>query len=86
MCLNQVRSRVRSTVSPGATRVMVKITGEGRGMKAIAAYLRHIGRQGKDEVDGKGKTLEIKDERGEKIQGVTAWSSWPTSGASPAHT
>ena len=69
MCSNQVRSRVRSTGSPGATRVMVKITGEGRGMKAIAAHLRYIGRQGKEEVDGKGKTLEIEDERSEKIQG-----------------
>jgi len=38
-------------------------------MKAIAAHFRYIGRQGKEEVGGKGKTLEIEDERGEKIQG-----------------
>ena len=69
MSPNEVRSRVRSTVSPGATQVMVKITGGGRGIKAIAAHFRYIGRQGKEEVGGKGKTLEIEDERGEKIQG-----------------
>ena len=33
---------------------MVKITGGGRGMKAIAAHFRYIGRQGKEEVGGKG--------------------------------
>ena len=69
MSPNEVRSRVRSTVAPGATQVMVKITGGGRGMKAIAAHFRYIGRQGKEAVGGKGKTLEIEDERGEKIQG-----------------
>ena len=65
----EVRSRIRSTVAPGATQVIVKITGGGRGMKAIAAHFRYIGRLGKDEVGGKGQTLEIEDERGEKIQG-----------------
>ena len=65
----EVRSRIRSTVAPGATQVMVKITGGGRGMKAIAAHFRYIGRLGKDEAGGKGQTLEIEDERGEKIQG-----------------
>ena len=69
MSPNDVRSRVRSTIAPGATQVMVKITGGGRGMKAIAAHFRYIGRQGKEEVGGKGQTLEIEDERGEKIQG-----------------
>jgi hypothetical protein len=69
MSPNEVRSRIRSTVAPGATQVMVKITGGGRGMKAIAAHFRYIGRQGKEEVGGRGKTLEIEDERGEKIQG-----------------
>ena len=69
MSPNEVRSRIRSTVAPGATQVMVKITGGGRGMKAIAAHFRYIGRLGKDEAGGKGQTLEIEDERGEKIQG-----------------
>ena len=85
MSPNEVRSRVRSTVSPGATQVMVKITGGGRGMKAIAAHFRYIGRQGKEEVGGKGKTLEIEDERGEKIQGreglVQLADEWRVAGA-----
>lgn len=85
MSPNEVRSRVRSTVSPGATQVMVKITGGGRGMKAIAAHFRYIGRQGKEEVGGRGKTLEIEDERGEKIQGrdglVQLTDEWRVAGA-----
>jgi hypothetical protein len=85
MSPSEVRSRVRSTVSPGATQVMVKITGGGRGMKAIAAHFRYIGRQGKEEVGGKGKTLEIEDERGEKIQGrdglVQLADEWRVAGA-----
>ena len=85
MTPNEVRSRVRSTVAPGATQVMVKITGGGRGMKAIAAHFRYIGRQGKEEVGGKGKTLEIEDERGEKIQGrhglVQLADEWRVAGA-----
>ena len=85
MSPNEVRSRVRSTVAPGATQVMVKITGGGRGMKAIAAHFRYIGRQGKDEAGGKGKTLEIEDERGEKIQGrdglVQLADEWRVAGA-----
>ena len=85
MSPNEVRSRVRSTVAPGATQVMVKITGGGRGMKSIAAHFRYIGRQGKEEVGGKGKTLEIEDERGEKIQGrdglVQLADEWRVAGA-----
>jgi hypothetical protein len=82
---NDVRSRIRSTVAPGATQVMVKITGGGRGMKAITAHFRYIGRQGKEEVGGKGKTLEIEDERGETIQGrdglVQLADEWRVAGA-----
>lgn len=48
----------RTPVSPDATQVMVKITGGAHGMKAIAAHFRYIGRQGKEKVGGKGKTLE----------------------------
>jgi hypothetical protein len=85
MSPNEVRSRIRSTVAPGATQVMVKITGGGRGMKAIAAHFRYIGRQGKEEVGGKSKTLEIEDERGDKIQGrdglVQLTDEWRVAGA-----
>ena len=81
----EVRSRIRSTVAPGATQVMVKITGGGRGMKAIAAHFRYIGRLGKDEAGGKGQTLEIEDERGEKIQGSAGLAQltdeWRVAGA-----
>ena len=81
----EVRSRIRSTVAPGATQVMVKITGGGRGMKAIAAHFRYIGRLGKDEVGGRGQTLEIEDERGEKIQGSAGLAQltdeWRVAGA-----
>ena len=52
-------SRVRSTVSPGATQVVVKIAFGGRGMKAIAAPFRCIGCLGMKEVGGKGKALEV---------------------------
>ena len=48
---------------------MVKITGEGRGMRAMAAHFWYIGRQGTEEVGGKGKMVDIEDRRGEKIQG-----------------
>ena len=65
----QIRSLVKSTVTPGAKQVMVKITGGGRGMKAIAAHFRYISRLGKEEAGGKAETLEIEDERGEKIEG-----------------
>jgi hypothetical protein len=85
MSANEVRSRIRSTVAPGATQVMVKITGGGRGIKAISAHFRYIGRQGKEDVGGKGKTLEIEDERGEKIQGrdglVQLGDEWRVAGA-----
>ena len=85
MSAHDVRSRIRSTVAPGATQVMVKITGGGRGMKAIAAHFRYIGRQGKEEAGGRGKTLEIEDERGEKIQGreglVQLADEWRVAGA-----
>jgi hypothetical protein len=39
---------------------MVKVTGGGRGMKAIAAHLRYISKNGR---------LEIEDERGETMRG-----------------
>lgn len=66
-------------------QVMVKVTGGGRNMKAIAAHGRYIGRQGKEEVGGKGKALEIEDDRGEKIQGrdglVQLIDEWLVAGA-----
>jgi hypothetical protein len=39
---------------------MVKVTGGGRGMKAIAAHFRYISKNGR---------LDIEDERGETMRG-----------------
>jgi hypothetical protein len=49
-----IRSRIEATVRR-APQVMVKVTGGGRGMRAIAAHLRYITRNGR---------LEIEDDRG----------------------
>ena len=80
-----IRAKIRATVAPGATQVMVKITGGGRGMKAIAAHFRYISRQGKPEVGGRGQTLQVEDERGEKIEGAQAIADladeWRVAGA-----
>jgi Relaxase/Mobilisation nuclease domain len=46
-----------------APQVMVKVTGGGRGMKAIAAHLRYISKNGR---------LEIEDERGQTMRGKDA--------------
>ena len=48
-----IRSRIEATVRR-APQVMVKVTGGGRGMKAIAAHLRYISKCGR---------LEIEDDR-----------------------
>ncbi len=50
-----IRARLHATVVRGAPQVMVKITGGGRGMAAIAAHLRYIGKHGR---------LPIEDDRG----------------------
>ncbi|MCB2021781.1 MAG: conjugal transfer protein TraS, partial [Burkholderiaceae bacterium] len=54
-----IRERIEATVRR-APQVMVKVTGGGRGMKAIVAHLRYISKNGR---------LEIEDERGEKMNG-----------------
>ena len=54
-----IRSRIESTVRR-APQVMVKVTGGGRGMKAIAAHLRYISKNGQ---------LKIEDDRGVVEQG-----------------
>ena len=72
MSASSVRQQVRAAVHPNAKQVMVKITGGGAGMKAIAAHLRYISRQGKPEVGGRGQTLELEDETGDKLVGAKA--------------
>jgi hypothetical protein len=55
-----IRERIEATVVRRAPQVMVKGTGGGRGMKAIAAHLRYMSRGGR---------LDIEDERGETMRG-----------------
>jgi len=50
-----IRGRITATVSRRAPQVMVKVTGGGRGMAAIAAHFRYIGKNGR---------LDVEDERG----------------------
>ncbi len=58
-----IRERIEATVVRRSPQVMVKVTGGGRGMKAIAAHLRYISRGGR---------LEIEDERGQTTRGKEA--------------
>ncbi len=57
-----IRSRIEAAVRR-APQVMVKVTGGGRGMKAIAAHFRYITRNGR---------LEIEDDRGVVERGKDA--------------
>jgi hypothetical protein len=66
----EIRQRVRQAVRPGASQVVVKITGGGRGLKPIAAHMRYISRQGKPEVGGRGQSLEVEDQDGERVSGA----------------
>ena len=50
-----IRARIEATVSRRAPQVMVKVTGGGRGMAAIAAHFRYISKNGR---------LDIEDDRG----------------------
>jgi hypothetical protein len=58
-----LRQRIRATVERRAPQVMVKVTGGGRGMGAIAAHLRYI---------AKGGRLPIEDDRGTVREGRAA--------------
>lgn len=55
-----IRDRIAATVVRRASQVMVKVTGGGRGIGAIAAHFRYISKNGR---------LEIEDDRGEALQG-----------------
>jgi Relaxase/Mobilisation nuclease domain len=55
-----IRERIVATVVRRAPQVMVKVTGGGRCMKAIAAHFRYISKNGR---------LDIEDERGETLRG-----------------
>ena len=55
-----LRERIAATVVRRAPQVMVKVTGGGRGMKAIAAHFRYISKNG---------SLDVEDERGQLSHG-----------------
>lgn len=55
-----IRARIEATVVRRAPQVMVKVTGGGRGMKAIAAHFRYISKNG---------CLDIEDDRGDISRG-----------------
>ena len=57
---NAIRARIAAVVAPRVPQVMVKVTGGGRGMKAIAAHFRYISKNGR---------LDIEGERGEAMRG-----------------
>jgi hypothetical protein len=58
-----LRERIVATVIRRAPQVMVKVTGGGRGMGAIAAHLRYISKNGR---------LPMENERGELERGRSA--------------
>ncbi len=58
-----IRARIVATVVRRAPQVMVKVTGGGRGMAAIAAHFRYISKNGR---------LEIEDDRGATHEGREA--------------
>lgn len=55
-----IRQRIEATVVRRAPQVMVKVTGGGRSMAAIAAHFRYISKNGR---------LEIEDQRGDTLRG-----------------
>src|SRR5690349_9931972 len=58
-----IRQRIEATVVRRVPQVMVKVTGGGRGMKAIAAHFRYISKNGR---------LDIEDDRGDTARGKSA--------------
>jgi hypothetical protein len=55
-----IRVRIADTIARRAPQVMVKVTGGGRGMKAIAAHFRYISKNGR---------LDIEDDQGNVSRG-----------------
>src|SRR5262245_13154490 len=56
-----LRQRIHATVVRRVPQVMVKVTGGGRGMKAIAAHFGYISKAGR---------LDIEDDQGEVSRGA----------------
>jgi hypothetical protein len=60
---NTLRHRIQAIVVRNAPQVMVKVTGGGRGMGAIAAHLRYISKSGR---------IPFEDDRGVEREGAEA--------------
>jgi hypothetical protein len=60
---SEIRARIVATVVRRSPQVMVKVTGGGRGMAAIAAHFRYISKNGH---------LKIEDDRGRTHEGREA--------------
>jgi hypothetical protein len=58
-----IRKRIEAIVVKRAPQVMVKVTGGGRGMLAIAAHFRYISKNGR---------LDIETEQGDTVRGKSA--------------
>lgn len=58
-----IRQRIEATVVRRAPQVMVKVTGGGRGIRAITAHFRYISKNGR---------LDMENERGETLRGKDA--------------
>ncbi len=65
-----IRARIAATVVRRAPQVMVKVTGGGRGMKAIAAHFRYISKNGRLDMEdelgnverGKGSVRDVAED------------------------
>jgi hypothetical protein len=62
-CAATIRQRIASTIVRRSPQIMVKVTGGGRGMKAIAAHFRYISKNGR---------LDIEDDQGNVSLGKAA--------------
>ena len=71
-----IRARIEATVVRRAPQVMVKVTGGGRGMAAIAAHFRYISKNGRLDVRGRPRRQLAKARR--------RCTTWPSSGATAA--
>lgn len=71
-----IRQRIEATVVRRAAQVMVKVTGGGRCMQAIAAHFRYISKNGR---------LEIEDDRGVVCEARKRCTTWPSNGATVDH-